>query len=79
MRKLKKPTTDNQIKMRRFAHQQPKKRKPRTKSREMCVPCGNYDCDPMWPNTPAKRKIQARFRRGLCPGCGNKDCSCKSA
>ena len=53
-------------------------RKPRLKSHDMCVYCGNTECDPIWPDTPAKRKIQKRVQNGLCPGCGHVSCTCKS-
>lgn len=52
-------------------------RKSRRTSSNMCVYCGNVDCDPMWPDTLAKVKMQKRLKLGLCPACGAKECICK--
>ena len=53
-----------------------KDRKDRTKSQWLCS-CGHFNCDPIYSNSPAHKKIQKRLRLGLCMGCGKKECECK--
>lgn len=58
--------------------QQRKRRKPRTKSKDMCAACGNIWCDPFGvPGSIAQAKIRKRNQLKLCPGCGEKECRCK--
>ena len=55
------------------------KRKPRTKSKEMCYCCYSFNCDPMTDHfgSPWDKKKRFRLKNNLCVSCGKNPCECK--
>jgi hypothetical protein len=57
-----------------------KKRKPRTKSLDMCNGCYYVNCDSLHGmcRTPYIKKRDYRLANNLCVGCGKNPCKCKT-
>lgn len=50
-------------------------------TKNWCIHCGCYNCDPMLSPlhpTRAMQKRSYRYENKLCIGCGNKNCTCKN-